>query len=152
MNYVQHALELAAENVKEGGEPFGAIIVKQDAVIAEGVNQLHHRYDVSAHAEMEVLRKAQETLQTNDLSDCIMYTSAIPCPMCYAAMYFAGIQKVYYAQSLQDSEEAGLTTAKAIYMDLAKPVEQRGIDMIHTPYEKTAEDPMMLYKERHNKG
>ncbi|MYL34886.1 nucleoside deaminase [Pontibacillus yanchengensis] len=148
MNYVEHALELAVENVKEGGHPFGAVLVQGDKVIAEGVNQLHHRFDVTAHAELEVIRKAQESLQTQDLSDCTMYASGEPCPMCLTAMYFAGIKTVYYSQSINEAEEAGLGMAKTVYMDLAKPNEQREINMIHTPFESKNEDPMELYKQQ----
>lgn len=101
-NFMKRAVELAIENAHAGGQPFGAVLVKNNKVIAEGVNEFHKTYDVSGHAELLAIRRTQEQLQTNDLSGYTMYASGAPCPMCLTAMYFAGIDKVYYCASLEE--------------------------------------------------
>ena len=146
MDYVKRAMELAADNVREGGQPFGAVLVQGDEVIAEGVNLLHHKYDVSGHAELEAIRKAQGSLETFDLSDCVMYASGEPCPMCLTAMYFSGIKKVYYSQTIHEAEEAGLGLSKYVYMELGKQNEQRDMDMVHVPVDDDELDALSLYK------
>lgn len=118
--FMEQAVELAVENVREGGQPFGAVLVKNNNVVAEGVNELHKTYDVSGHAELLAIRRAQEQLQTNDLSGYIMYASGEPCPMCLTAMYFAGIEKVFYCASVENAVEVGLGKSKIIYEDLQK--------------------------------
>ncbi|QHE51030.1 nucleoside deaminase [Pontibacillus sp. HMF3514] len=146
MDYLNRALELAVDNVREGGEPFGAVLVRGDEVLAEGVNKLHQRYDVSVHAELEAIRKAQNSLETMDLRDCVMYASGEPCPMCLTAMYFSGIKKVYYAQTIHDAEEAGLGLSKHVYMELSKQKEQREMDMIHVTVDDKNLDALTHYK------
>ncbi|KGX88174.1 nucleoside deaminase [Pontibacillus litoralis] len=146
MNYLYYAMELAVENVQQGGSPFGAVLVLEGEVISTGVN-LHHRcYDVTTHAEIEAVRKAQHKLQTDDLSACTMYASGMPCPMCLAAMYFVGIRNVYYAQTLEEAETVGLGTSKQIYSDLAKESAQWHIHMVHVPTSHP-EDPMKLFQQ-----
>lgn len=145
--FMERAVELAVTNVREGGQPFGAVLVKNNKIIAEGVNELHQTYDVSGHAELLAIRRAQEKLQTNDLSGCTMYASGEPCPMCLTAMYFAGIDKVFYAASVEDAKEAGLGTSKLIYNDLKKPKEERTISMRQMPLNEGQENPMQLWKE-----
>src|SRR5690625_4017791 len=102
--FMERAIELALKNVREGGDPFGAVLVKDGDVIAEGVNESHLHYDVSGHAELLAIKRAQQKLQTNDLSGYTMYASGEPCPMCLSAMYFTGITEVFYAQSIEDAE------------------------------------------------
>src|SRR5690625_2798796 len=106
--FMKRAVQLALENVKEGGGPFGAVLVKDGEIISEGVNELHKKHDVSGHAELLAIRCAQEKLQTKDLSGYIMYASGEPCPMCLSAMYMAGIEKGYYASSIEDAAKVGI--------------------------------------------
>lgn len=146
--FMERALELAAENVREGGQPFGAVLVKGGEAVEEGVNELHKTYDVSGHAEMLAIRQAQHTQQTNDLSGSVMYASGEPCPMCLAAMYFAGIEQVYYCASLQEAVEAGLGKSKVVYDDLKKPNTARSLPMVQMPLEENQENPLALWKER----
>ena len=91
--FMERAVKLATENVRDGGTPFGAVLVKDGKIISEGVNELHHTYDSSGHAEMLAIRKAQAELKTLDLSDYTMYASGEPCPMCLSVMYLSGIKK-----------------------------------------------------------
>lgn len=147
-SFMKRAVELAVENVRDGGQPFGAVLVKDDHIIAEGVNELHKNYDVSGHAEMLAIRRAQEERQTNDLSGCTMYASGEPCPMCLAAMYFAGVEHIFYCAKVEEAAEAGLVTSKIIYEDLKKPKEERTLSMTHMPLTADQANPMQLWKER----
>ncbi|MBD1223045.1 nucleoside deaminase [Virgibacillus halodenitrificans] len=146
--FMRRAVDLAAQNVKDGGQPFGAVLVKNDIPVSEGVNELHMKYDVSGHAELIAIRRAQEDFETNDLSEFTMYASGEPCPMCLTAMQFAGIKDVYYCQSVKDAEGAGLSKSKEIYEDLQKPKEERTLQMIQIPLQEKQINPMELYKEK----
>ncbi|QHS23214.1 nucleoside deaminase [Virgibacillus sp. MSP4-1] len=146
--HMKRAVDIAAGNVKEGGQPFGAVLVKDDQVIAEGVNELHKTYDVSGHAEMLAIRRAQESLRTHDLSRHTMYASGEPCAMCLTAMYFAGIENVFYAQSVEDAAEAGLEKSKWIYEELKKKREDRHMEMRQISLDENDENPMHLWKQK----
>lgn len=146
--FMERAIKLAIENVREGGQPFGAVLVKDRQIISEGVNELHKIQDVSGHAELLAIRRAQAQLKSDDLSDCTMYASGEPCAMCLTAMYFAGIQKVYYCASVEDAAEAGLERSKLIYEDLQKPKAKRSISMIQMPLEPGLENPMKRWREQ----
>lgn len=145
---MQRAVELAAENVRDGGQPFGAVLVKNDHPVAEGVNELHKHFDVSGHAEMLAIRRAQEKMQAPVLEGYTMYASGEPCPMCLTAMQFAGIDKVYYSATVDDATNAGLGKSKEIYEDLTKQKEERKCKMIHMPLVEGQENPMKLWKNK----
>ena len=147
-SFMKRAVELAIENVRDGGQPFGAVLVKNSKIIAEGVNELHKTYDVSGHAELLAIRRTQEQLKTNDLSGYTMYASGEPCPMCLTAMYYAGIDKVYYCASVEDAVDAGLGKSQMIYKDLQKPKTERALPVIQMPLNEDQKDPMKLWKER----
>lgn len=146
--FMERAVQLAADNVQEGGQPFGGVLVKDGEAISEGVNELHKKHDVSGHAELLAVRRAQEKLQTNDLSGCTMYASGEPCPMCLTAMYFAGMEKAYYCASVDDAVEAGLGKSKIIYQELQKEKANRTLKMEHMPLKEGQENPMAMWKER----
>lgn len=146
--FMNRAVELAAENVRNGGEPFGAVLVKNNKQVAEGVNELHKRFDITAHAEIQAMRKAQKMMHTHELKNYTMYASGEPCPMCLTAMYFAGIDTVYYASSAEDAAGAGLGKGKDIYEELQKTKRDRAMRMVHLPLEDGQEDPMQLWKTR----
>lgn len=146
--FMKRAVDLAIQNVKEGGDPFGAVLVKDGEIVAEGVNELHKTYDISGHAEMIAIRKAQEKLQTHDLSGFIMYASGEPCPMCLTAMYMSGIQKGYYCASIEDAAAVGLDGSVKIYGDLKKERHERALEMKPMPLKEGQEDPMKLWKNR----
>ena len=120
--------------------------MKDNNVVAEGVNELHKKHDVSGHAELLAIRRAQEQLQTNDLSGFTMYASGEPCPMCLTAMYFAGIDNVLYCQSVEDAVEVGLGKSKEIYEDLQKTKVERTLSMKQMPLNDGANNPMKLWK------
>ncbi|MDF2036175.1 nucleoside deaminase [Cytobacillus oceanisediminis] len=147
-HFMKRAIELAINNVKDGGQPFGAVLVKDQDIIGEGVNELHKKHDVSGHAEMLAIRRAQEQFQTNDLAGFTMYASGEPCPMCLTAMYFAGIDKVYYCQSVDDAFNAGLGKSKMIYEDLKNARDERGLKIVQIPLNEDQDNPMKLWKEK----
>src|SRR5699024_4635149 len=143
---MRRAVELAAENVREGGEPFGAVLVKDGEIVSEGVNELHKNYDISGHAELVAIRKAQAELKTHDLTGFTMYASGEPCPMCLASMYFSGIDDAYFAASVEDANEAGLGKSKVLYEELKKPNEDRILAMKQMPLEQTEENPIQMWR------
>ncbi|MGI8313891.1 nucleoside deaminase [Halobacillus mangrovi] len=152
-SFMERAVALAAENVRSGGQPFGAVLVKNNEVVAEGVNEMHLNYDVSGHAELLAIRRAQEALQTHDLSGYTMYASGEPCSMCLTAMYFAGIQDVFYCASVEEAAQVGLEKSKEVYDDLQKTKGERSFVMKQVPLEAGQENPMKMWDERSkNKG
>lgn len=144
---MKRAVQLALDNVREGGGPFGAVLVKDDHIVAEGVNELHKKFDVSGHAELLAIRRAQEKLQTDDLSGFTMYASGEPCPMCLTSMYYANITDVYYCASIEEAAEVGIGGSVDIYNDFKRSNEERKIVMKQMPLEQGQENPMQLWKE-----
>lgn len=149
---MKRAVELAIQNVRDGGDPFGAVLVKDGEIISEGVNELHKTYDISGHAELLAIRRAQKKLKTHDLSGFIMYASGEPCPMCLTSMYMSGIKEGYYCASIEDAAKVGLGGSRVIYNDLTKPREERRLRMEQMPLEEGQENPMKLWKERSNRS
>ena len=134
------------------GATFWSSPGKNGEVIGEGVNELHSKHDISGHAELLAIRRAQGKLQTNDLSGTTMYASGFPCPMCFAAMSFRGIEKVYYCASLEEAKAAGLGTSAMIYEDLKSPAEREIVAaMISMALEEGMENPMEVWKEFNEK-
>lgn len=127
--FMKKAIELARKNFDElNGGPFGAIIVKDNTIVGKGYNHVIKNNDPTAHAEVLAIRDACKNLQTYDLKDCIIYTSCEPCPMCLGAIYWSGIQKIYYAADRNDAEKAGFNDS-FIYKEFSIPKENRSIPL-----------------------
>ena len=135
--YLREAIALARANVDKGGRPFGAVVVRDGAVIATGVNDILATNDPTAPAELTALRAASRQLGSPDLSGCVVYASGHPCPMCMAAMRLAGVRGVAYAYSNDDGAPFGLSTA-AVYADLAKPFAEQSMHIRHLPVAEEA--------------
>lgn len=120
--FLDHAIELARENVEAGGRPFGAVLVRDGQIIARAVNRIAADHDPTAHAELLALRAAGATLKTPRLDGCHVYASGQPCPMCLAAMRIAGISKIVFAYSNADGEAFGMSTA-GIAAELSQPLD-----------------------------
>lgn len=127
--FMRQAIALAVENVKNGGGPFGAVIVKDGRVVATGVNRVVPNNDPTAHAEVNAIRAACVKLGTFNLSGCVLYTSCEPCPMCLGAIYWAHLDKIYYGATQYDAAAVGFDDS-FIYRELElkpawrnKPVE-----------------------------
>ncbi len=104
---MRKAIELSIKSVRNGGGPFGAIIARKGEIIAEGSNGVTIYNDPTAHAEVTAIRKACEKLGTFDLTGCEIYTSCEPCPMCLGAIYWAHLDKIYYANNRKDAADIG---------------------------------------------
>ncbi|MFF5996943.1 nucleoside deaminase [Lysinibacillus sp. KU-BSD001] len=146
--FMKRAVELAIQNVQEGGQPFGAVLVKDDQIVAEGVNELHKSYDVSGHAELLAMRRAQEKMQTHQLTGYTMYASGEPCAMCLTAMYFAGVDTIFYCQSVEDAATVGLEKSKFIYGELKKEREERTLTIKQMKLTEGQKNPMQLWQEQ----
>ncbi|MGD7035522.1 nucleoside deaminase [Methylotuvimicrobium buryatense] len=130
-DYLQQAIDLAAENVESGqGGPYGALIVKEGKIIAASGNQVTGRLDPTAHAEVMAIRMACQTLNDYQLTGCTLYTSCEPCPMCLGAIYWARLDKVYYACSREDAAAAGFDDS-FIYDEIPLPPDERSIAMLN---------------------
>ena len=108
--YMKVAVEEANINMKENfvnGGPFGAVIVKDGKIISRAHNTVLKSKDATAHAEVNAIREASKVLNTHDLSGCILYTSAEPCPMCLSAIIWANIKEVYYSNTKEEANEIG---------------------------------------------
>ena len=123
--FMQMAIDLSqyALDSKCGG-PFGAIIVKDGKIIGSGSNRVTADLDPTAHGEVTAIREACKNIGTIDLSGCEIYTSAEPCPMCTAAIYWSKIEAVYYSNTEKESMEYGYTD-KLILAELRKPKDKR---------------------------
>lgn len=104
---MQRAIELSINSVRNGGGPFGAVIAREGEIIAEESNGVTIYNDPTAHAEVTAIRKACEKLGTFDLTGCEIYTSCEPCPMCLGAIYWAHLDKIYYANDRKDAADIG---------------------------------------------
>lgn len=125
--FMQMAIDIALESVKglDGG-PFGAVIIKDGEVIAKTSNSVTKTNDPTAHAEINAIRKACQELKTFDLSGCEIYSSCEPCPMCLSAIYWARIDKLYYAADRYDAKRIGFDDLY-IYNELSLPEDKRSI-------------------------
>ncbi len=127
--FMRRAIELSLKSVENGGGPFGAVIVKDGKIIAEASNSVTKDNDPTAHAEVNAIRQAAKKLGTFDLSGCEIYTSCEPCPMCLGAIYWARLDKIYYANTREDAKNIGFDDS-FIYDEISKPVDQRSIPTI----------------------
>ena len=127
---MREAIRLSRESIAKGGGPFGAVIVRDGEVIAAASNSVVPDNDPTAHAEVNCIREACRKLGTIDLSDCVIYTSCEPCPMCLGAIYWAHIGKIYYANTRKDAEAVAFDD-NFIYEELDRPLKHRVKPIIH---------------------
>src|ERR1700744_6711185 len=126
-DYMRMAIELSEHNVKNGlGGPFGAVIVKNNYVIARSGNKVVPSNDPTAHAEVSAIRLACQELNTFSLDGCVIYTSCEPCPMCLGAIYWARLDKMYYANDRHDAAKFGFRD-DFLYHEVPLPLDQRAI-------------------------
>lgn len=124
--FLERAIKLAAENIERGGGPFGAVIVKDGKIIAEGTNRVTENNDPTAHAEVQAIREACQKLETFNLAGCEIYASCEPCPMCFSSIYWAHLDKVYFAANKNDAAKIGFDDA-FIYEEIALQHDERKI-------------------------
>ena len=126
--FMKRAIELSIKSVNSGTGPFGAVIVKENKIISEGFNTVTINNDPTAHAEIVAIRKACKGLDSFSLKDCDLYTTCEPCPMCLSAIYWARINKIYYANTRSDADKIDFSDA-LIYEELNKTIQERKIPM-----------------------
>jgi tRNA(Arg) A34 adenosine deaminase TadA len=137
--WMREAIALAVGNVTSGrGGPFGAVIVKDGAVIAAGANQVTAANDPTAHAEITAIRKACAALGSFSLDGCDIYTSCEPCPMCLAAIYWARCRRIYYGCTAADAAKAGFDDAY-LYDEMKKPLGERTLPVVNVCAEEAWE-------------
>ena len=126
---MREAIRLSRQKMQAGaGGPFGAVVVRNNAIIARGWNRVTSANDPTAHAEVTAIRAACKKLRTFQLDDCELYTSCEPCPMCLAAIYWARFQKVFFANSRKDAAQIQFDD-DLIYREVARPISRRRIPM-----------------------
>ena len=126
---MREAIRLSEENVANGGGPFGAVIARGGEIIATGVNSVTASNDPTAHAEVSAIRSAAQQLGTFNLAGCEIFTSCEPCPMCLGAIYWARLDRVYYANTKADAKAAGFDDS-FIYDELALPRDRRKLPSV----------------------
>ena len=127
---MQMAIELSERNVDEGGGPFGAVIVRDHELIATGTNRVTPNNDPTAHAEIMAIRQACQRLNSFSLEGCTVYSSCEPCPMCLSALYWAGVERICYANTKQDAAAIDFDDS-FIYDQLRLDYDRRSIRCEH---------------------
>jgi len=136
-SWMTKAVQIALENVlRRHGGPFGAIVVRNGQIVGTGRNEVTATNDPTAHAEVQAIRDACRNLNTFQLTDCELYTSCEPCPMCLGAIYWARPKAVYFASTKQDAAKIGFDD-QFIYEQIGFPLPDRTIPFIQI---RTASD------------
>lgn len=131
--HLARAIALSREHMRAGeGGPFGALIVRDGEVLAEGWNQVTSANDPTAHAEVVAIRRACQAVGDFALPGATLYTSCEPCPMCLASAYWARVARIVYANTREDAAAIGFDD-RLIYDEIPKPVAERTIPAVHAP-------------------
>ena len=127
--FMREAIRLSRTMMRRGrGGPFGALVVKRGKVVGRGWNKVTSAHDPTAHAEIVAIRQACRHLREFHLTGCQLYTSCEPCPMCLAAIYWAHIDRVYYANTRRDAARIGFDD-EWLYREVARPIRRRKLVM-----------------------
>lgn len=128
--FMQMAIDLSIENVANGGGPFGAVIVRDGEVIATGTNRVTANNDPTAHAEVSAIRAACQKVENFKLEGCTVYSSCEPCPMCLSALYWAGVERIFYGNTKADAAAIDFDDS-FIYDEIALDYADRSIPCIN---------------------
>ena len=126
---MKRAIELSIESINSGGGPFGSVIVKNDKIISEGSNKVTSSNDPTAHGEIVAIREACRKVNNFNLKGLELYSTCEPCPMCLSAIYWARIDKIYYANTRKDAKKIDFDDS-LIYSEFKKNIDKRKIPMI----------------------
>jgi len=138
---MQRAIDVALERMRANkGGPFGAVIVRNGAIVAEGWNEVTATNDPTAHAEVVAIRRACAELGTFNLSDCDIYASCEPCPMCLGAIYWARFRALYYANTREEAAAVGFDD-DFIYREMPLAPAARAIPGVHL---QTPQSPVLF--------
>lgn len=144
--FLERAIELAAIGMAQGhGGPFGAVVVRGDQILAEAFNQVTGTHDPTAHAEVSAIRSACRALGTFSLAGCELYSSCEPCPMCLSAIYWARLDRLYFAATRGDAAEIGFDDA-FLYTELTLDPAQRQLPSVQALRER-ARQVMLPWKQ-----
>ena len=124
--FMRMAIRMSVENIERGGGPFAALIVKNGEVVSTGINSVAEENDPTAHAEINAIRSATQKLQRFKLTDCVLFTTCEPCPMCLGAVYWAGIPAIYYGNSREDAGKYGFDDSH-IYSQIGLAIDRRQV-------------------------
>ena len=127
--FMKRAIDLSIESVNKGGGPFGCVIVKGEKIVSEGSNKVTSTNDPTAHGEIVAIRDACKKLNNFSLSGCELYSSCEPCPLCLSGIYWARINKIYYANTREDARKIDFDDS-LIYSELQKNIEKRKIPTV----------------------
>jgi tRNA(Arg) A34 adenosine deaminase TadA len=128
--FMRRAIELARDGMERGrGGPFGAVVVAGDRIVGEGCNCVTSTCDPTAHAEVVAIRAACAALKRFDLRGCVVYTSCEPCPMCLAALYWARVDRIVYANDRADAARIGFDDS-LIYREVCLPLGERSLPLL----------------------
>ncbi|MFO0972591.1 MAG: nucleoside deaminase [Phycisphaerae bacterium] len=116
-DWMRSAIDQARAGIADGQSPFGAAVVRGDRLVVAAHNEVWHRCDPTAHAEVVTIQKAAAALRSIDLSGCVMYTTTEPCPMCAAAIHWSRLDAVYYGATIADAQRAG-------FNELSLPIDE----------------------------
>lgn len=147
--FMERAIELAEESVRNGGGPFGCVVVRDGRIVAEGTNRVTATNDPTAHAEVVAIREACRVLDRFQLDGCELYTSCEPCPMCMGAIYWARPTRVYFAATAEDAARAGFDDS-FIFDELRRPLPDRRIEFVPLMREE-AQAPFRLWQAKPDK-
>jgi tRNA(Arg) A34 adenosine deaminase TadA len=128
--FMEMAIRLSEENIDNVGGPFGAVIVRNGEIISTGANRVVPNNDPTAHAEVMAIRNACSKLGTFQLTDCTVYSSCEPCPMCLSALYWAGVKRICYGNTKDDAKAIDFDDS-FIYDQLELPYKDRSIKCDH---------------------
>ena len=149
IDFMNRAIELSINNIKNNGGPFGCVIVHNNQIIAEGVNRVTSNNDPTAHAEIVAIREACKKLNTFNLQGTQLYTSCEPCPMCLSAMYWAHIDKIFYGNSRNDAAKINFDD-KFIYDEFKVKMSHRKIPLVQLSSDYAIK-AFRLWEEEENK-
>ena len=151
--FMNVAIKLSSDNFEEkAGGPFGACVVKDGKIIGKGKNQVIKNSDPTAHAEIMAIRNACENIKSHDLTDCVLYTSCYPCPMCLSAIIWSNIKTVYYGNTKEDADDIGFRD-EIIYDYLEGQINEEESDILSLTQmnHEEALEVFKKYKEQEDK-
>lgn len=146
---IARAIFLATENAKNGGGPFGAVIARNGEIISEGVNRVTANNDPTAHAEVQAIRSATARLNVFDLTGYDIYASCEPCPMCLGAIYWAHLDRLFFAADKNDAARAGFDDA-FIYREIALPYASRSL-ATRILHRNDSKEPFLVWRNKEDK-
>ena len=147
--FMLRAIELSINSANGTGGPFGCVIVKDDKIIAEGLNKVTFSNDPTAHAEIVAIREACKKLNTFNLSGCDLYASCEPCPMCLSAIYWSHVDNIFYANTRLDAKNIDFDDS-FIYSEITKDLENRKIKM-HQMHRDEALEAFKIWENKEDK-